>query len=222
MSFSDEQLLQFFRRTPGGVITQRDIDLSGDVWSLQPILFYLAYSCKAKTLIEIGVADGSTTMPLIKAAMENDGILYSIDPSRCEDAHRLVDASGYQNYWKFNHMKSDDFFARFNSPVDFAFIDGDHSFVQVAKDVENCCKLLTRGGMVFVSDFNTSIGPPEYIDPEVYTKDTNYETQCQNGIFKGLKLVVDKFKHLHAIYLADRSNPSVLIGYRYDYNDQNK
>ena len=62
MPISDEQLNCFFRRQPNEIITQRDIDLSSDVYSLQPILYHLAYSIKAKIIVEIGVADGSTTI----------------------------------------------------------------------------------------------------------------------------------------------------------------
>lgn len=216
MSFKDSDLLNFFRRKVSGMLTQRDIDLSGDVWCYQPTLFYLAYGIKAKTIIEIGVADGSTTMPLLKAAEENGGVVHSIDPSGCEDAKRLVSEANYESLWRFHNVKSDIFFKSFEDKIDFAFIDGDHSFVAVANDVRNCCKRLSKEGVVFVSDFGNYTGNDNQINPDNYISQTSYEEQCSNGIFKGLHLVMEEFPHLQTVLIRDRVNPYVLIGTSYN------
>lgn len=223
MPLTDENLLQFFRRKEGGFITQRDIALSEDTWSLQPLLYYLANGIQAKTIIEIGVADGSTTMPLLKAASENGGMVHSIDPSDCWDCRRLVSATGCESFFTFYNMKSDEFFARnYIEKIDFAFIDGDHEYPFVERDVRNCCKRLSEVGLIIVSDFDMGSTcnalSPERWDPEIYTKAqplpnfTVSEQGQQNGIFKGVNLVMHEFPDLAAICLGDRSNASMIIG----------
>lgn len=215
MPLTDEELLRFYRRIPNGYITQRDIDLSSDVWSYQPILYYLARSINPKVIVEIGVADGSTTMPLLKAVQETGGTLFSIDPSGCEDAHRLVKASGMEGNWQFRQMKSDEFFNGFNMTIDFAFIDGDHAYPQVVKDVRNCCQRLNKDGVVFVSDYGNYKGDDIHVKPEVFSQDKSYSAQCSNGIYKGLRLVMPEFPHLQATIIRDRVNPYVFIGTPY-------
>jgi len=225
MPFTDQDILSFFRRIPKGKVTQRDIDYSEDVWTLQPLLFYMPYSIRAKTLIEIGVADGSTTMPLLKAAAENGGILHSIDPSGCEDAKRLVKSSGLEQHWRFHNMTSDEFFENYRElvgsdklEIDFGFIDGDHTWQWVAKDVRNSCLRLAKNGILFVSDFQCSFNwVPEALNPEIYTTNKNTEQDGSNGIYKGLRLVMEDFPHLSTILLAARCNPSILISRPYNY-----
>ena len=216
MAISDEQLLQFFRRKADGLITQRDIDLSSDVCTLQPLLYYLAYSIDAKVLVEIGVADGSTTVPFVKAAEECGGKVYSVDPSAngCNDCKRLMKDFGVsEENWEFCNTGSDEFFMGFNQEIDMAFIDGDHSSLQLARDVRNCCQRLSRKGIVFVSDYT---GIPDrtnkdYYDAERYTLLRDYDERCSWGIYEGLKLVLGDFPWLGHVHLADRGNGSVII-----------
>lgn len=204
---SDNDILSFFRKKSTEHITQRDIDLSNDVWPLQPLTFYLCYSINAKIMVEIGTADGSTAIPMIKAAQENEGILYSVDPSGCDDAHRLVKDLDALAFWEHKQMESDEFFKNFDKEIDFALIDGDHAFPQVARDVRNCCQRLSKKGLVFVTDF-----VPIKQKITDYMEQTEYNDQCANGIHKGLKLVLDEFPDLNNITLFDRVNATVIIG----------
>ena len=207
MSISDNDLLSFFRRKTTEHITQKDIDLSTDVWPLQPLIFYLCYSIKAMIMVEIGTADGSTAIPMIKAAQENGGILYSVDPSGCDDAHRLVKNLDALAFWEHKQMESDEFFKDFDKEIDFALIDGNHAFPQVARDVRNCCQRLSLKGLVFVTDF--VLIKQKITD---YMGQTEYNDQCANGIHKGLKLVLNEFPDLNNITLFDRINATVIIG----------
>jgi len=208
---SDSEFLNFFRRKPEGKITQRDIDLSGDVFTLQPLLYFLAYSIQAKTMVEIGTADGSTTIPLLKAAEENGGVVYSVDPSSCEDCKRLVYDYGYIPFWKFNQMKSDEFFKMFNQKIDLAFVDGEHSGQGVYNDVCNIIPLLSDKGILFVSDFDNESFPNCPNDPNQELVEPNYEIACSNGIYKGLRAAMKKFPEYGTVMVWARENPSVLI-----------
>jgi 16S rRNA G966 N2-methylase RsmD len=47
---------------------------------------------------------------------------------------------------------SDDFFAQYNDHVDIIFIDGDHSYEQVKRDVTAALKHLNKGGCIVMHD----------------------------------------------------------------------
>ena len=49
-------------------------------------------------------------------------------------------------------MKSDEFFSEYNDHVDIIFVDGDHSYQQVKKDVTAALKHLKKGGCVVMHD----------------------------------------------------------------------
>ena len=210
--FDDKVFTNFCKKVPDEFITQRDIDLSSDVWTLLPLIYSLCYSIQAHTMVEIGTADGSTTMPMLKAALERfgtKGFVNSVDPSGCEDCHRLVDAIDGNECWKHWQMKSDDFFTNIfkDQKIDFALIDGDHSFPQVAKDIRNCCQRLNPRGLLLVTDF-----VPSKQNKEEYVNQTEYNDQCVGGIYKGLNLIWEEFPGLSNITLFDSCNSSVLIG----------
>mgnify|MGYP000058903745 CR=1 FL=1 len=61
-------------------------------------------------------------------------------------------------------MTSDDFFKANDVNFDVVFIDGDHSYRQSKKDVENALKHLTEGGVIVMHD--TLPDNLEYTNPE--------------------------------------------------------
>lgn len=49
-------------------------------------------------------------------------------------------------------LTSDDFFTTNNRTFDAFFVDGDHEYKQVLRDVHNCLKFLNSNGIVFIHD----------------------------------------------------------------------
>lgn len=189
---TDSHFMAWFRQTPMGPLTQRDIDIAGDVRYVQPLLYFLCRGLKAQKIVEIGTADGSTTLPLLKAARETGGIVWSVDPVPCEDAKRLVSSFGYSDIWKFMQIKSDEFFSTYKDEIHFAFIDGDHSWVQVEKDINNCLSRLVEGGIVVLHDMALIDKSLVYDDRNPPARG-NYEVECQYGVNKALQLLLPKY-----------------------------
>lgn len=152
----DHDFLQWVRGATSKDITQRDVELAGDVRGIQLFLYSIARVLRAAKILEVGTADGSTTLPLLKAAEENDGFVTSIDPSNCEDAHRLVTSLGYDNIWKHHQKLSKDFYTELKNEdvFDLAFIDGDHTAVGVSIDLINVIPRLRPGGFCILHDWN--------------------------------------------------------------------
>jgi len=154
---TDANLLNLARgiAAPPG-ISALDIERSTDVRAIVALLYFLPRLIQAKTTVEIGVCDGSTTLPLLKAASEIDGTVYSIDIMPCRDADDFVRRNGLNGWWKFRQMSSDDFFvsAEADLAIDLAFIDGDHRYGFVRRDFENVWSRLTVGGIIVFHDWD--------------------------------------------------------------------
>jgi predicted O-methyltransferase YrrM len=117
---------------------------------------------KPNVAIEIGMAFGSSTLAILTAMEENgSGRLVSIDPNQ-NDPHqwngaglRHVAEAGLDHRHRL--VEEPDFLAlpdlvRRSEPVDFAYIDGWHTFDYVLVDFFYIDKLLRSGGMVGFND----------------------------------------------------------------------
>ena len=211
------------RPVPEG-LRQFDVEYASDVSSLIPILYYVArfswgaFQPPPITCIEIGTADGSSALPVLKAIGEIGGHLHSVDPADCLDAARLVDQFGYRAHWTHHKQASDHFFETFNSPVDFAFIDGDHRWPVVERDVLNTYARLRAGGIIWVSDYaplpKGMSFEHEYDGRPFAThigQDPVGDKQMEFGIAKALRRAAPKLVDAHVFHVPIWPNPSVLI-----------
>ena len=89
---------------------------------------------KLKKILEIGVFEGSTTIPFLESAIENDGFVTSIDIADCIEAKKRVVKLGYEDYWKF--IQSDSLDVVWNDSIDHLYIDGLHTYEQLTKELE--------------------------------------------------------------------------------------
>jgi predicted O-methyltransferase YrrM len=232
LPLSDETLVRWVRREATDGLDDRDIALSSDVYSWMPLLYYVSrYSMiggrppgALPVFLEIGTADGSTALPLVKAAAELGGHLHSVDPSHggCERAHELVDHFGYRAHWTHHEMPSDLFFATHPGfRCEFVLIDGDHAWPQVRRDVLNSWQALWPGGLIWVSDYDPLYeGHLPYEDEGLRVARVGdqlvdqplYDAQCTQGIAKALRLVLPDLGPLcSSLQLRMHPNPSILL-----------
>ena len=212
-------------------ITRRDIELASDVSTFMPMLYlvpryFMGFNQNSlnPVYVEIGTADGSSAIPILKAAQETNGHLHSLDPSDCEDAHRLVKQFEYEKYWTHHQMPSDDFFKTYNGYIDFAFIDGDHRWPVVERDIKNCFERLRPGGMIWVSDYGVlREGYPSYeheydgpdFTPHISSNGIGpaslSEQQLSDGVAKALYRILPTLERAQSTFLSVWPNPSVLV-----------
>jgi predicted O-methyltransferase YrrM len=112
------------------------------------------------TLVEIGVAEGVSALAA-RETMAANGKLYLIDPFHLSRipamnftkraAHRAVnDCSRGQVIWI--ERFSSDAVRKWDAPIDFLFIDGDHSAAGVRRDWEEWNRFVTEDGIVLFHD----------------------------------------------------------------------
>jgi|694.fasta_scaffold05187_7 hypothetical protein len=73
------------------------------------------------------------------------------------------------------HMNSDQFFEKNLKLFDIVFIDGDHNYEQVIKDIRNAKKFLKNGGSIVLHDSN----PPDEDHTNPYLNGTVYKAICE-------------------------------------------
>jgi len=211
----------------------RDVELAADVGTLiVPMFFIVRFLMGAApdarmgrpghplVCVEIGTADGSTALPILKAVAEVGGHLHSVDPSECEDAHLLVDTFGYRSHWTHHKMPSDHFFEGFHSAIDFGFVDGDHRWPVVERDLRNLYERLRPGGLIWASDYDPlPEGAPPYAHEHdgsaVYEAhvggDVFGERQASRGVAKAAHRAVPSLPRAQSFHLPQWPNSSLLI-----------
>ena len=136
-----------------------------------------------RRLVEIGVWHGVTTTRL-RGAMANDGVLYAVDPypvgrlgfsAQRYIAHREVARvnRGTVRWIESTGVDAGRVFVQEKEPpVEFVFIDGDHSYHGLKGDWEAWRLLVTPGGVVALHDSRST--PKRSIDDAgsvIFTRD---------------------------------------------------
>lgn len=136
-----------------------------------------------RCLVEIGVWHGVTTRRL-RAAMAPDGVLYAVDPfpagrlgwslQRTIARREVAGVAGGRVEWV--RLTGDQagraHLARGGAPVDFLFLDGDHSYEGLEADWRAWSGVIARGGIVALHDSRpTPSRPIEDAGSVRYTRD---------------------------------------------------
>ena len=133
--------------------------------SVRELQMMLRYARNARTVCEIGCYEGRTSVAL---ALNTTGSVYSVDPfftgrlgicySECvARLHRW--RSGANNV-TFLRGLSHEIAPKFKLPIDFLFIDADHSYEAMKSDWNNWSTKVTEGGLIALHDCRTSANSP--------------------------------------------------------------
>ncbi len=128
-------------------------DIGRDTDAHLMVLYSIARFLPARLCLEIGVDDGSTTLPLLLGTAENGGHLFSVDPAPCDKAKLAVAASGYADHWHFAQTTAANVADETpDASLDLLFIDGDHSAEGVALDWRLFAPKVRVGGIAIFHD----------------------------------------------------------------------
>jgi len=100
----------------------------------------LAHIYQPKVYLELGLYDGETFQK-VRGVISGTG-------SRCIG----VDIKKPPIDGEIYVQTTDEFFKSFNEKVDMIFIDADHKYESVAKDLENSLKILNKTGCIVLHD----------------------------------------------------------------------
>jgi len=113
-------------------------------------LYMLTIELDLKTVLELGTAEGESTIALLHASRQIGGKVYSIDINPCPIAHRDVEKYGLTDYWAF--IQGDDLQVKWEKPIDHLFIDTTHEFQHTLKELQKYEPYVREGGIITLHD----------------------------------------------------------------------
>lgn len=142
-----------------GPMTPDDLDFSrfgggNGSAELALLIYSVARWSGAKTIVEIGVADGDTSVYLARAAQLNGGTVYGIDIAPCEATYARMSALGLMRNWRFFQGDSVTFPWPPKHVIDFCYVDGDHNIDHQALDMELWGSRMRPGGYMVTHDLH--------------------------------------------------------------------
>jgi predicted O-methyltransferase YrrM len=121
-----------------------------DIWEHLATLHMLTVEFNLKTTLELGTAEGESTIALLTAARSIGGMVHSIDINRCEKAQSAIMNSGLFDYWVFS--QGDDLQMNWNLNIDHLFIDTSHRYEHTLKELQKYEPLVRPGGIITLHD----------------------------------------------------------------------
>ncbi len=120
-------------------------------------LFGIALGSRGSTFVELGVRQGNTTKPLLAAAQAVGGHLWSVDTVIPDN---LVDSKN----WTFCHQDSIEFLSQWDKSIkiDFIYIDDNHVYEHVVKELEIIDQLVGPSSVILVHDLMYGHTEPFY------------------------------------------------------------
>lgn len=118
------------------------------------LLYSLVRLYRPEIAVEIGTYKGNAAIAIGQALKDNNsGNLYTIDPFEQEIVRTAIRKANLQDIVVFKKGYSQEVLPSLKlSKVDFAFIDGDHSYESVSRDFGLVERLVPKGGIVIFHD----------------------------------------------------------------------
>jgi predicted O-methyltransferase YrrM len=113
-------------------------------------LFSITLASGAKNIIELGVREGGTTLPLLIAAHMNRGTLYSVDINKTP----FIPPPELKNSWKFTQQDAIQFLENWDTSLDVGiiYIDDWHSYSHVKKELELIDRIVSPSSIILIHD----------------------------------------------------------------------
>lgn len=123
-------------------------------------LFSIILEIDAKNIIELGVRNGSTTLPLLLAANITGGHVISVDINETN----FICPKELENIWTFKKEDSLKFLSQWdkNNVVDLIFIDDWHAYQHVKKELEYIDMMISPKSIVLLHDLMYGNYEPHY------------------------------------------------------------
>jgi predicted O-methyltransferase YrrM len=120
-------------------------------------LYMLAVEFNAKSILELGVRGGESTVALLQAAKEIGGSVTSIDWywDGCPTAKKRVKEYGFEPYWKF--ILTDDRTIDWNQPINLLFIDTSHEYEHTLMELRKFEPFVVPRGIIILHDTITCL-----------------------------------------------------------------
>jgi predicted O-methyltransferase YrrM len=113
-------------------------------------LYMLTVEFNLKNIVELGTQFGNSTIALLYAAKEIEGKVTTIDVDPCVFARKKITDLNLNSLCTF--IQSDDTLIEWSEPIDHIFIDSNHSYEHVTKQLKKYEPFLQKNGIITLHD----------------------------------------------------------------------
>jgi hypothetical protein len=167
-------------------------------------------------MMEIGIDKGKSLVTMFDALQRKhkEFDIYGVDVmiQECVKVH-FKGVCSLQQRCHLIEQNSLEYLTGFDKPLDAMFIDGDHNYYTVEKELVHAHRLVRHGGIIVLDDYGGkwSVRDCWYSQRPDY-KDNKIATQPQKTEKHGVKLAVDEFyaKHKNEYSKLDAANTYVV------------
>jgi len=139
-----------------------DVSLNGkkDSDSHLAAIFGIAISIKAKTILELGVRSGKTTIPLLLAAEKTGGKLHSVDVVQAD----VTPPERLRSHWEFTASDAIKYLQKWDKSkkIDLVYVDDLHTYPHVAQELKLLKDLVTPSSVILLHDLMYGNWEPRY------------------------------------------------------------
>jgi len=118
-------------------------------------------------VLELGVRTGNSTLALLLAVKEREGLLVSVDRDPCLQAKQLVHDCDLEEWWAFEQTDALTWDGKFSQPIyrtmttyDLIFVDLDHSYDETKAVLARYTPQVVSDGVVA---FHDTVSRPEVL-----------------------------------------------------------
>lgn len=147
MTFNEYKTAKNF--LPQNPVEEKMISYS-DTWQHIPTIYLLCMLKQPKIVVELGCRTGNTTTPMLYAAKQYGGHVYSIDIEDWPEIQTFKEKKHLTDVWTF--IKSDDLTIKWDMPIDLLYVDTSHMYEHTLKELQKYEPLVKPGGMIVLHD----------------------------------------------------------------------
>lgn len=120
----------------------------------------ITLSLQAKTILELGVRDGTTTLPLLTAAKMTGGKVVSVDINDT----KFVPPPDLAPYWSFVKMDALEYLKQLDKSVvqDLIYVDDWHSYEHVKSELNEIDTCVSPSSVILLHDLMYGNSTPRY------------------------------------------------------------
>jgi len=133
------------------------IEPSSEKETCECTMLLFGYGLQAKTILELGVHKGISTMIFLIACHQTNGHLYSVDIFECASTREVVKTLRLEKFWTFTVIDDIEYAKTWKMPIDVLFIDTSHLYEQTLAELKLYSPFLTEKGTILLHD---TIGSP--------------------------------------------------------------
>jgi predicted O-methyltransferase YrrM len=124
-----------------------------------PTLSLLITEFRLRSVVELGVRAGVSTLALLEAAAAQDGSVLSVDVEPCPEARARVEDARLGDRWRFVQMSDLDVpDEQIPDPIDLLFVDTTHLYDHTVAELDKYGAHLRSGSWLALHDYTSCAG----------------------------------------------------------------